>query len=323
MPESYWLLINRVLTKGRMSNSYKPALLRALADYGASNRNELTVSWGWLAEQFVRYYWPLAVRYRVRQATDPLKEPVVVRLIKELDVESKVTFDQFRRRNKAEFDSLVKRLAKPGSTCCLDDVVPRFHNLSGDAPAFLYDEDDCEIIIRSEALKFLQDHHQTLRLLAIGRWVQFTEKFSFSPRLWEKIGGHPKRQSPNSYRQALLQLGFAGECFYCEVPLEQDWDLDHFLPWSFVLEHKLWNLVPSCKTCNSNKSDGVPAHWVDALVGRNDSVFHVLTGAGTEFSKKTDFKEWLPSSLADHISLLCRNALAEGFPRWDGRDGTV
>ena len=43
MPEPYWLLINRVLKQGRMSNSYKPALLRALADYGALGRSEINV----------------------------------------------------------------------------------------------------------------------------------------------------------------------------------------------------------------------------------------------------------------------------------------
>ena len=116
MPETYWLLINRVLTQGRMSNSYKPALLRALADYGASGRNELRVSWEWLAERFVIYYWPLAIRHRVRQATDPVKEPVVVRLIKELEVKSTMTADQFRQRDANQFENLIERLVQPGTT---------------------------------------------------------------------------------------------------------------------------------------------------------------------------------------------------------------
>jgi hypothetical protein len=318
MADPHWLLINRVLTQGRMVNSYKPALLRALADYGSLNRKDLTVSFEWLAEQFVRYYWPLAIRYRVRQATDPIKEPVVVRLIKELNVGSMVTVDQFRQRNRAEFDSLVTRLAKPGATSCLGEVLPRFHVLPSEAPAILYDQNVSSIEIRREALEFIQEHQKTLRLLAIGWWVRFTEKFSFSPRLWEKIEGQAKRQSLTSHRQALLQLGIANSCFYCDRPLEQEWDVDHFLPWSFVLDDKLWNLVPSCKTCNSKKSDGVPARQIDALVGRNESIFRQISRTRTGCSKNADFREWSPISLADHISLLSRNALAEGFPRWDG-----
>ncbi len=137
------------------------------------------------------------------------------------------------------------------------------------------------------------------------------------------IEGQTRRQSLKPYRQALLQLGAADSCFYCRTVFEQDWDVDHFLPWSFVLEDRLWNLVPSCKDCNSNKSDGVPADWLHSLVERNNSVFRVFAGTGAGFKKKTDFKEWSRGSLADHLSLLCRNSLAEGFPRWEGPDRTV
>lgn len=317
MADPYWELVNRVLVQGRMVNSYKPALLRALADYGSLNRKDLTVSCEWLAERFVCYYWPLAIRYRVRQATDPMKEPVVVRLVKELSTGPMVTADQFRRRNRAQFDSLVARLAKPGATSCLGEVLPRFHVLPSEAPVVFYDQYASSIEIRREALDFLRENHRILRLLAIGWWVRFTEKFSFSPKLWEKIEGQAKRQSLTSHRQALIHLGVANDCFYCDRPLEKEWDVDHFLPWSFVLDDKLWNMVPSCKTCNSKKSDGVPSRRSDELVRRNDQIFLVLKKRGCQYKKSSDFKEWSPSSLADHISLLCRNALAEGFPRWD------
>ena len=34
--------------------------------------------------------------------------------------------------------------------------------------------------------------------------------------------------------------------------------IDHFIPWSFVLHDKLWNLIPTFKSINSSKSDKLP-----------------------------------------------------------------
>jgi len=86
MADSYFQLVNRVLTQGQMNNSYKPALLRSLAYYGSTGQHDLTINWSWLAERFAQYYWPLAVKHHIRQATVPGKEPVVIKLIQNLDV---------------------------------------------------------------------------------------------------------------------------------------------------------------------------------------------------------------------------------------------
>jgi len=34
--------------------------------------------------------------------------------------------------------------------------------------------------------------------------------------------------------------------------------IDHFIPWSFVLHDKLWNLIPTTKNINSSKNDKLP-----------------------------------------------------------------
>ena len=158
-------------------------------------------------------------------------------------------------------------------------------------------------------------------MLAIGRWVQFTERFSFSPRLWEKIANTAKRGSLTQHRQILLALGLPRTCFYCNRQLDQDWHIDHFLPWSFVLEDRLWNLVPSCQSCNSSKSDGVPTRKVEALAKRNEWIFDKLDDTSSGLLKR-DFKEWAPDALFEQVILLTRNALGEGFPEWNGRDST-
>jgi hypothetical protein len=58
-----------------------------------------------------------------------------------------------------------------------------------------------------------------------------------------------------------------GKCWYCGV--EQMRDMDHFMPTNgrlfdppmFGLEHE-GNIIPSCKTCNANKSNKHPLLWL-------------------------------------------------------------
>ena len=45
---------------------------------------------------------------------------------------------------------------------------------------------------------------------------------------------------------------------YSLSPLYDDFSIDHFLPWSFVVHDSLWNLTPVEKSTNSMKSDKLP-----------------------------------------------------------------
>jgi CRISPR/Cas system Type II protein with McrA/HNH and RuvC-like nuclease domain len=40
--------------------------------------------------------------------------------------------------------------------------------------------------------------------------------------------------------------------------IRPDYDLDHFLPWSFVTHDLIWNLVPAPRSINIQKSAAVP-----------------------------------------------------------------
>jgi len=46
-------------------------------------------------------------------------------------------------------------------------------------------------------------------------------------------------------------------CIYSGNVLET-FELDHFLPWTFVAHNQLWNLIPVTKTANSSKSNNLP-----------------------------------------------------------------
>ena len=48
-------------------------------------------------------------------------------------------------------------------------------------------------------------------------------------------------------------------CIYTDIEMSVgDYDLDHFIPWSFVVHDQLWNLLPAHPSVNSSKSDNIP-----------------------------------------------------------------
>jgi len=60
-------------------------------------------------------------------------------------------------------------------------------------------------------------------------------------------------------------------CVWCKISLSaQNLAIDHVLPFSQTQNNNLWNLMPTCKTCNSLKSDSIPTPKV--LQQRNDLI---------------------------------------------------
>ena len=53
---------------------------------------------------------------------------------------------------------------------------------------------------------------------------------------------------------------------FTDSPIDQtQYDVDHFIPWSFVMNDELWNLMPMDSSLNSAKSNRLPA-WDDFFI---------------------------------------------------------
>ena len=64
-----------------------------------------------------------------------------------------------------------------------------------------------------------------------------------------------------------------GKCFYDPTHDMDSPEVDHVLPWSFVLEDRTWNLVLACRSCNNQKRDRLTdAASLERLCDRNDEV---------------------------------------------------
>jgi 5-methylcytosine-specific restriction endonuclease McrA len=94
--------------------------------------------------------------------------------------------------------------------------------------------------------------------VAVAGWVDCTETFSSSPKLFTILSGErPRRGSLAKWKHTLATLQ-KHRCFYCEGAELRKPEVDHVLPWSYVLEDRTWNLVLSCDECNGSKSNRLP-----------------------------------------------------------------
>jgi hypothetical protein len=65
--------------------------------------------------------------------------------------------------------------------------------------------------------------------------------------------------SQRNYWNSIIDLGLEVKCIYTGKQLYIGrYDLDHFIPWSFVSHDLLWNLMPSDPSINSTKSNKLP-----------------------------------------------------------------
>jgi hypothetical protein len=312
--------VTRVVDRGLKTNSYKLALLRSLVAIARKPANPpLKVTRLELAEQFVERYWPLALLFRIRQATVPDKEPVVMRLIRgeqtRLNFSSTMSFYRYRDKYPADYKKLLHGVARQA----FDDVLPRFHTVHKRfVKPCLYQLDGSDIVIGEGSYKFLHCNARSVDLLALAGWVAFTEQFTSAPRLFEKIEGTPAgRKQLASYRTFLgATNGFA--CFYCGVPVPLNAPVDHVIPWAFVVEDKVWNLVIACQSCNSQKSCSIAStDFVEQLHERNEKLI-ALPKVSLPSLIRRELGEWSTRSLRDHLSVLaeqCRLDFAEWHPQ--------
>ncbi len=113
---------------------------------------------------------------------------------------------------------------------------------------------------------------------------------------------------------------------------ESDMSIDHFIPWSFVLHDRLWNLTPVSKSINSRKSDLLPPleRYLDSFINlqytalttainlgykKNKLEDYLMLGEGIDLTANIDkskFKELITNT----ITPLHRIAQNQGFGLW-------
>jgi hypothetical protein len=203
-----------------------------------------------------------------------------------------------------------------------DDVIPRFHivrNAEIDPKLFTFTGKPGKagdvMELTDGGREFLIQYKRLIDYVAVSGWVRFTEGFSSAPMLHDKIDGFDlKRGSVSQWREALMFIQ-NGTCFYDPTHDLSSPEVDHVLPWSFVLADKTWNLVIACRKCNSVKRDKLTnMDAIARLCARNGEIAKDPKWMGHKFGRH--FVEWHSRDLSSHIKGLYDQAVGDKFPKW-------
>ena len=286
--EDHMQMFMRILDQGAKDGTYKFALARALVelcgerDAGSARPRE--ISYKELAERFLRYYWRQECVFHIRQSFQAKPESLVVRGMRGKwgDRGIRDDFDRLDARDKEEVCEQILCNAFGSARSRKGIVVPRFQKIKVgpcvEEIQMFYEWDDSEkrITVRDDAFKFLQSHRLILQSAVTHKWARYLERTNGGlPNLIAKVecvGGLPARNSARmrEARRALYRDG--AECFYCRCTLDRRaMRLDHVIPWSFIFDDPLWNLVPSCTACSGRKGNALPdCDAYERLVRRNE-----------------------------------------------------
>lgn len=98
--------------------------------------------------------------------------------------------------------------------------------------------------IQYEKVKWLQNNNPEVPSLVykLAPMDERMRKLNHVRKLWEGI----------------LELSEVRDVFTGEAVVPKKYDIDHFIPWSFVMNDELWNLMPMDSSLNSSKSNRLP-----------------------------------------------------------------
>ncbi len=145
-----------------------------------------------------------------------------------------------------------------------EDVIMRSQTLENGCLYSLYKKDDeFYIILNSVWDTYLHTHYNILVDFAYWNLTLFLQVRNPNvPAIPNKLIRPEVRNSlskQHDYWDKVMNIGGPIHCIYTNKELHpKDYDLDHFIPWSFVSHDLLWNLIPSDGSINSSKSNNLP-----------------------------------------------------------------
>ena len=120
-----------------------------------------------------------------------------------------------------------------------------------------------EVHFNSDWMKMIQDN--TVNILG---WIQYEKVKRLQnnnpevPSLIYKLAPmDEKMRKLNNVRklwEGILDVREVRDVFTDKPIVTKQYDVDHFIPWSFVMNNELWNLMPMNSSLNSSKNNKLP-----------------------------------------------------------------
>lgn len=125
------------------------------------------------------------------------------------------------------------------------------------------DDDTIWVELNPRWLPYLKENYVILKDYAYWNLSSFLQVRNPNvPNIINKLVKVESRQAltrQRNYWDFVLEHSDGQKCIYTgKFITVGNYDLDHFIPWSFVSHNLLWNLIPADGSVNSSKSDHLP-----------------------------------------------------------------
>ena len=256
-----------LLAEGGFVATYKFALLQALADLSveapADCDESMRLEVAQIAEKFMEYYWNQARPFHeevLRQNTRGQAE--IISLVQDYREQTEGRLGTLRSQPK-KLDRLTRRVA----SVIVKMPLWKLQRMGNRNNEFLYRRDeyrDRSIRLLPGVPEAFRSFHPMLTSMIRDGWIAQIHRIQSNRKqlgpvaeLEEFMFGADRR-SLDHYRE-LLRNHQGRECFYCGRKVQNEGDLDHFIPWSRYPLDLGHNFVFAHKACNNAKRDHLAA----------------------------------------------------------------
>ena len=141
--------------------------------------------------------------------------------------------------------------------------------------------------------------------------------------------------------EGVIELTEIRDVFTNEPMQPKKYDIDHFIPWSFVMNDELWNLMPMDSSLNSSKSNRLPPwdpffqrfsenqYLLYQIIHEKPGIHKLYEGcwrdnlhsiwAGQELYRPGNTKETFDSILQKNMRPVYDSAMRQGYEIWQIR----
>jgi len=287
---------NRFFSSKSLASTYKPTLMKCLLDIGdckedegqkwiKDNGNSLEVDLNFLALRFIRYYWPLLFKSKLKQ--EATATPIVVYRILNDNVglfgknKSRPTKQQLCQDKFAELRlKIIREGIKP-------QVLKKLLN---DCNIYELGNNNNSIIIQKDIVQFMKENKKTLEAALNHTTAIYLEKINYTPNISIKLEEKILRTvlKDDDFSEIIKMQD--GKCFYCEKR-KSNFAQDHFIPWNYDSNTQSFNIVPACTKCNSSKSDNLPnENFLKKILKRNQQLSEISYGYTEDGFKRQYFE---------------------------------
>jgi HNH endonuclease len=295
-----WLII---LEEMNNDNTYKLGWGRAIIEICSDMKMEevndevIKITFKQIGKKMLKYYWNQIFYFNLKQSAvkGDTREPKIVQYTKRLIEDYKRIFETTKPEwfNKVypsgnkELNQLFKRVIERDILTTLkSDVCWRFPKVkeTEDIGVYsLYKKEGYIELNRQDAIE-LKENSRFLTQLFNYKWSLLLEKYNYAPKIGNKVKGSGdeeiRRRSLQSFKKILLLQFGENQIrdFYTNeiVPMDEI-SIDHVIPWSFIYDDDIWNLVVTSKSYNSSKNNHIISEqYIEKLEKRNEQLLDLL-----------------------------------------------